>query len=144
MDVIEIDFRENELPITHAELRGLLHSVLGEVRELRKEVLQMGTTLAALNTAVAQNDTDVQAVLAAVTTLATAQTAAFTDLLAEIAANPTADFTEQVTTLANDHTTLTNALAALTAATTTATTDDPGAQTSTTTEAGEPAATTAS
>lgn len=44
MGVIEIDFRQNELPITHAELRGLLHGLLKEMGELRGEIRIMAET----------------------------------------------------------------------------------------------------
>jgi hypothetical protein len=124
----DIEIRE-DIPVER-QLFWMLVGVDRKLHQLREEVKQMGQDLAALDAAVTQESTDVAAVLAGVTTLASVSSTAFADLLAKIAANPTApaaDFTAEVTSLSNNHASLTQALASVTAATATATASDPGA-----------------
>jgi hypothetical protein len=130
---MDIDFRESELPLTHSELRGLLHAVLEEIRELREEIKKMAENQQQLDAAIAQVQQDDAAILSAVNTTGTAVSTALADLLAKIAANPTApvsDFTSEVATLTQMHTDFTGALASLQTTASLATSDDPGPQTS--------------
>jgi hypothetical protein len=106
--------------------------ILRELRQLREEVKNMAEDLKALDAAVAQEATDVAAVVTGLTNLAAAQTTAFADLQAKIAANPTADFTAEVATLATNHASLTQALSTVTTALAAAAAADPGAAAPTT------------
>lgn len=137
---MDIHFRDNELPLTHSELRGLLHAIFEEIREFKKEVRNMAEDIKSLDSAVAQEGADVAAVATGLSNLAAAQGTAFADLEAKIAANPTGDFTTEVAALSANHTLLTNSLATITAALAAATAADPG---TTTTDAGTGTATTA-
>lgn len=110
------------------QIMRILCGIGRDLHRLRKEVRKMAEDLAALDAAVAQEATDVAAVVTGINNLAATTSIAFADLLTKIAdgeVSPT-DFTAEVTSLSNNHTALTQALATLAAATTTATTDDPG------------------
>jgi hypothetical protein len=129
MDYIDIEIRD-DIPV-QLQIAAMLNQVLRGLHYLKNEVRKMTEGIAALDAAVAQESTDVAAVLAGVSSLATTSSTAFADLLAKIAANPTApvsDFTAEVTSLSANHTSLTNALASVNAAIATAAADDPGPQ----------------
>lgn len=98
-----------------------------KLHQLREEIRIMAEDIKALDSAVALEASDVAALATGVTNLATAQATAFADLLAKIAANPTANFTAEVTTLANNHTAMTQALSTVTTALAAAAAADPGA-----------------
>lgn len=122
-------------------IHGLLLSILYYAKQIytnqqifhNQELKQMAADKAALDVAIAQESIDVQNVATGISTLATADQTAFADLLAKIAANPGTpvdDFTDEITSLSTNHTTLTNAATALASSLTLTQGDDPGSQTS--------------
>lgn len=96
---------------------------------LIKEVRKMAMDQAALDAAVAQEGTDVVALVSGINSLASASDAAFKDLLAKIAANPgtaAVDFTNEINALASNHTSIAAAIQVVNASLATAKADDPG------------------
>lgn len=79
----EIEFAGREIPLSHSELRGLLHAVFGEIRELRTEVRIMADTQA-------QQDAEITADVTALTTAFTNYTTAVAAEIAAIQASPAA------------------------------------------------------
>ena len=111
---------------------GLHHNaLLQQIQEQQKLIIEgLMATQADLDAGISTLTADDAAVLSAVTAAGTATSTALTDLLAKIAANPTApvsDFSTEVAALAQTHTDFTSAIASLQQITTQATTDDPGA-----------------
>jgi hypothetical protein len=124
----------------------MLCAISRDLHRLRHEVRKMSETQQQLDAAITQVQQDDVAILSAVNTTGTAVSTALQDLLAKIAANPTApvsDFTAEVASLTQVHTDFTGALASLQTTAALATGDDPGAQPAPTTDAGTDGATTA-
>jgi hypothetical protein len=115
----------------HADGSERKPSQLDRIEDVQNQILEeVMKTQTDLDAGIATLTADDVAVLAAVQTSGTAIDTSLADLLAKIAANPTApvsDFTAEVTALAQTHTDFTAAIASLQAVSATATADDPGA-----------------